>query len=226
MKVYGTLALTTKAEELAVEDCELEGALSSQIRNMRALGKCPHRVHAFCRSCLLTLCHHAVKLEMRSNRMAGPIPTELGLLTRLGECWFSGALAFPHREINRFLDTKTEIINLASNRLEGSIPSQLGQCTSLVNLILAINSLSGTIPTAVLGLPRLGKFSRGSLCVWLYPWQLLYLTYVLAQLQVARNMLTGSIPSEFCAQDTIFEADCAIQCECCSRLGTCRLRRT
>ena len=39
------------------------------------------------------------------------------------------------------------VLNLTENNLTGSLPAELGDLTGLVNLYMALNQLSGSIPT-------------------------------------------------------------------------------
>jgi len=68
-------------------------------------------------------------LRLYNNKLSGPIPPELGQLSRL------------------------EGLRLDNNQLTGPIPSELGQLSNLVTLWLNDNQLSGTVP------PELGQLS-------------------------------------------------------------------
>jgi len=92
------------------------------------------------------------------NNLWGPIPTEIGLLTRLGNLY------------------------LAFNELTGSIPTEIGLLTSLDILELQDNQLEGTVPTEI---NDLGGLS------WLY---------------LAQNQFTGT----YTCPDHI--GQCAISC--------------
>ena len=76
--------------------------------------------------------------------MTGPIPTELGGLTRL------------------------ESLDLGGSELTGPIPPELGGLTQLEELNLARNNLSGLLPRSLLQLDRLRHFfinGNESLCI-------------------------------------------------------------
>ena len=62
----------------------------------------------------LSLLSDLERLDLRSNRLVGPIPTELGLLTNL------------------------ELLDLSTNDLTGPIPSELGQLSSLGKSIASL----------------------------------------------------------------------------------------
>ena len=73
-------------------------------------------------------------LALPGNQLTGPIPPELGQLSRLG------------------------FLGLNDNGLTGTIPPELGRLSSLTNLLLNDNELMGTIPQSFTNL-GLGVFS-------------------------------------------------------------------
>ena len=89
-----------------------------------------------------------VSLNLGWNELSGPIPTELGGLANLGR------------------------LSLSSNDLTGPIPTELGGLTQLESLDLGGNGLTGPIPPELGGLANLGS-------LWLHD-----------------NELTGPIPAE------------------------------
>ena len=133
-----------------------------------------------------------VRLGLRSNQLAGPIPPELGNLASLtwldlGYNNLSGPIP---REIGNLpglrelflIDSDltgpipSELGNLASlsalwlrdNNLSGIVPAELGDLVGLTELSLQNNALSGPIPHSFLQLDRLRQFfigGNGSLCV-------------------------------------------------------------
>ncbi|KAJ9167169.1 hypothetical protein P3X46_021839 [Hevea brasiliensis] len=64
----------------------------------------------------------SILLDLTGNALAGPIPSEVGLLQNLVE------------------------LDLSDNRLSGMIPNTIGKCLSLVRLHLEGNSFDGEIP--------------------------------------------------------------------------------
>jgi hypothetical protein len=60
-----------------------------------------------------------IKLDLNSNKLTGPILTELGQLSAL------------------------EVLRLSNNKLTGQIPAELGQLEALAELNLSWNQLSG-----------------------------------------------------------------------------------
>ena len=74
-------------------------------------------------------------LDLRANALDGPIPPELGNLTRL------------------------EALQLGFNQLSGAVPSELGQLTGLERLRLNDNPLSGGLPFSLTNLTNLMFFN-------------------------------------------------------------------
>lgn len=112
------------------------------------------------------------ELNLSTNNLAGPLPTELQQLTAL-----------------------TALI-LDNNGLSGGIPAQVGNMTNLQTLLLAKNPLGGTIPAALGNLANLEYLQifqsdlTGSL-----PKELGNLSKLI-RLAVGGNFLTGTIPPE------------------------------
>ena len=112
------------------------------------------------------------QLDIEANQLTGPIPPELGDLSRL--TWLNLArnqLTGPIPPELGDLYSLT-LLYLHGNQLTGPIPRELGDLSSLRTLILARNQLTGPIP------PQLGDLSR------------------LTQLEFAFNQLTGPIPPQ------------------------------
>ncbi len=68
---------------------------------------------------------HVTELILSASDLKGPIPPELGNLTRL------------------------EVLNLERSSLKGSIPAELGKLRNLRALILGVNDLTGSIPAEI-----------------------------------------------------------------------------
>ena len=107
------------------------------------------------------------------NNLSGPIPAELGLLSKL------------------------ESLTLVRNQLSGSIPGELGRLSNLLGLHLGYNQLSGPIPA------ELGRLSNLlNLSLWRnrlsgpIPVELGALSNV-HSLDLSFNQLSGPIPAEF-----------------------------
>lgn len=113
-----------------------------------------------------------VGIRLLNNGLMGPLPPELGDLSRLrslrlGSNSLSGSI--PPQLGNL---AELAFLSLAANNLTGAIPPQLASLASLEFLHLAVNELSGPIPPELGGLGKLRDLSLGS------------------------NRLSGSIPPE------------------------------
>ncbi len=89
------------------------------------------------------------ELELQNNQLSGPIPKQLGQLDLLGKInlsynVLSGPIPPELGELDNLYD-----LNLRNNQLSGSIPAQLGDLTLLVFLDLQHNQLSDAIPPAL-----------------------------------------------------------------------------
>ena len=85
-------------------------------------------------------------LGLTGNDMSGPIPAELGQLTRLVDLiLYENDLSGPIPAELGQLDS-LESLSLYHNDLSGPIPAELGQLDSLLLLSLWANDLSGPIP--------------------------------------------------------------------------------
>ena len=113
-----------------------------------------------------------IALDLFDNDLSGPIPPELGGLTRLFELYLTdNDLSGPiPPELGRL--TRLSQLFLAGNDLSGPIPPELSGLTGLSTLVLAENGLSGPIP------PELGAMTR------------------LQDLLLSNNDLSGPIPTE------------------------------
>ena len=111
-------------------------------------------------------------LYLRYNNLTGPIPPELGNLSRLSELVLEGnSLSGPiPPELGRLDELATLAVD--GNSLSGPIPPELGNLTRLAGLELGGNELSGPVP------PELGNLAN----LW--------------RLDVAENRLSGPIPPE------------------------------
>ncbi len=112
------------------------------------------------------------RLELRSKKLAGSLPSSLGQLSYLERLYLhdnelTGEIP---SELGNLANLLT--LGLSNNRLTGEIPSELGNLTSMTHLELAHNEITGPIP------PELGNLES------------------LLLLQLHNNQLTGSIPPE------------------------------
>ena len=155
-----------------------------------------------------------------SNNVSGPIPPELGSLTRLEHLQFfdnklTGAippelgnlanlttLDFASNDVSGSIPpeiaslAKLTSLNLGGNSLSGSIPAELGGLVNLTSLSLWENELTGPIPVELGGLVNLTDLNlSGNALTGPIPVELGGLAN-LESLDLSRNLLTGPIPAE------------------------------
>ena len=111
-------------------------------------------------------------LHLQYNRLSGTIPPEIGNLTRLRDLQlyvndFSGTIPPVLGDLTELTD-----LNLSYNELTGAIPREIGNLARLTLLWLQHNELDGSIP------PEMGNLAS------------------LERLRLHNNDLTGSIPGE------------------------------
>ena len=112
------------------------------------------------------------RLILSANNLSGPIPEELGNLTKLTLLYLSRNQL--SGSIPKELGDLTNLtrLSLYNNNLSGSIPKELGNLTKLTRLYLYENNLSGPIPK------ELGNLTK------------------LTRLYLYENDLSGPIPEE------------------------------
>ncbi|CAJ1963827.1 unnamed protein product [Cylindrotheca closterium] len=184
------------------------------------------------------------RIDLRSQNLAGTIPTELALL--------SNHLAFIFLYDNEFHGTiptelallsKLERLELTRNDLTGSLPTQLGRLSQLVFLGLGVNDLSGPLPSEMgkltilrtIGLER-NRFSSTIPNEWgkmvearllnldrnqlsgTVPSSLWHMTLLRGMNLSFNPNLDGFIPYPLCEQRLAYlQADCEnVDCPCCT----------
>ena len=75
-----------------------------------------------------------VRIDVSSNKLGGPIVTEIGLISHL------------------------EVLHLNENHLSGEVPTELGKLTHLIELDMSDNDFSGSLPSELSNLVGLGEF--------------------------------------------------------------------
>ena len=137
-----------------------------------------------------------IELFLEANNLEGPIPPEIGNLTKLK------VLSLIRNKLNDTIPkelgrlTKLEFLLLQNNNLTGNIPKELSMLSGLGHLSLIDNNLDGTIPPELGELDKLGGLllSNNNLSGEI-PKELGNISN-LQVLYLNRNNLTGSIPVE------------------------------
>ena len=138
-----------------------------------------------------------VDLDLAVNRLAGPIPPELGNLASLRSLRLSrNDLAGPIPPELGNLAGLDRGLSLSENDLTGPIPPELGRLTSLTGLYLSDNDLTGPIPSELGNLSKLWALHlHSNRLAGPIPSDLGRLTS-LGWLSLAGNDLTGPVPVE------------------------------
>ena len=130
------------------------------------------------------------------NRLAGPIPAELGQLSQLRE------LALDHNQLTGPIPAELGRLSqlrelyLHHNQLTGVIPAKLGQLSQLRKLTLHHNQVTGPIPAELGQLSQLRKLTlHHNQVTGPIPAELGQLSR-LGELVLDHNQLTGPIPAE------------------------------
>jgi Leucine-rich repeat (LRR) protein len=148
------------------------------------------------------------KLIVRENSIGGgPVPTEVGRLTKLvsldfAESYFSGRIP---SEIFRL--SLLTVLDAKNNMLSGSIPTEIALLPDLEDLSLGQNQMTGVIPSEIGSLENLRVFSAGNgLLSGTIPPKLGSATS-LQTLSLADNALRGPIPSAFALLSNLRELE-------------------
>ncbi len=137
---------------------------------------------------------HVIGINLILNSLSGPIPKEIGSLSRLTRIDLRrNQLRHPiPKEIGQ-LQT-LEILLLSSNKLTGVIPPEIGQLQELEVLFLSQNLLSGSIPPTIGDLLRLSAiYLSMNHLIGTIPDTIGNLP-ALEYLELSTNRLTGAIP--------------------------------
>ena len=135
-------------------------------------------------------------LRLSQNQLTGPIPPQLGHLTKLSDLilrdnQLTGSIP---PELGNL--TNLHQLGLGFNQLTGNIPSELGQLTKLEYLDLSVTQLTGEIPSQLGQLTNLGDlYLYGTVLTGEIPPELGQLTK-LRYVNLANCLFTGEIPSE------------------------------
>lgn len=170
------------------------------------------------------LAHNLTRLYLANSPYGGPLPSELGLCTKMEMLWltnnnFTG-------DVTQLFQAMTPLsyLQLNGNNFSGSIPTQVGLLTDLRWLEADSNSFTGTLPSQLGNLVGMGRLDlpnnnfHGTL-----PVEVANLTLgKLGLLDLTGNpLLSGTIPNAFCESSHYEHGqatfDCTEQlcgCEC------------
>ena len=181
-----------RVTEISLQNKGLRGAIPTQLGSLTEL-------KALRLSTTLEVCQDGTcrdTLEHEQNQLTGPIPSELGSLSKLGTLTVSrnqltGPIPMEIRNINSL-----SLLGLGGNQLSGSVPSWLGNLTALEGLFLWGNEFTGHVPTELTSLTSLQWLELGSNQLsGSIPVGLGNLAS-LGRLTLHENQLSGQIPSE------------------------------
>ncbi|KAJ0563795.1 probable LRR receptor-like serine/threonine-protein kinase At3g47570 isoform X2 [Helianthus annuus] len=199
LRFIDSLKNCTRLKRLSLYNCKFQGVLPTSIGNLsnqlNYLSLEENQLHGNIPKSVGNL----VGLEMLSlkgNRFTGKIPSTIGNLQKLkvvhlSENQLSGSIPHAIGNLSMLIS-----LNLGFNILEGYIPSSLGSFHHLLELYLNDNKLSGNIPTQLLQVSSLSiklDLSRNNLFGSL-PTEVEDLK-MLSDLDLSDNNLSGSIPS-------------------------------
>jgi Leucine-rich repeat (LRR) protein len=138
---------------------------------------------------------HVVDLDLRSNNLTGPLPAEIGDLSRLAVAeMFDNHIAGPLPSALGNLK-ELRILDLYLNAIDGPLPPALGTMAALEELWLGYNALSGAVPGELGGLASLTRLSlHTNQLTGPIPGELGHLAK-LKSLSLDANQLTGEIPA-------------------------------
>ncbi|KAL8241388.1 hypothetical protein R6Q59_014743 [Mikania micrantha] len=176
MKFIDSLKNCTKLLKLNLAYCNFQGVLPWSIGNLSSQLNFLNFNRNQLTGNLPTSIGNLVGLEalvLGGNQFAGNIPSTIGNLQNLGVLvlsfnQLSGQIPYAMGNLSSLT-----ILYLSSNMLEGVIPSSLGNCHYLLDLYIDDNRLNGKIPTKLLQLSSLS-----------------------ITLDLSKNNLFGSLPTE------------------------------
>jgi EIX receptor 1/2 len=140
--------LPSLLEDLRLADCELSMLVPPTLINtncsspLSLLDLSSNQLNSSIFPWLFKYTNSLVHLDLRFNKIQGPIPKALGNMV---------ALVHLDRSIPKALGNMVALVHLdlSDNYLEGSIPKALGNMVALVHLDLSDNYLEGSIPKAL-----------------------------------------------------------------------------
>jgi Leucine-rich repeat (LRR) protein len=211
----------TSLTSLGLRSCAIEGTIPGRLKVLSNLESLDISYNVFTGNIAFVMALTGLKkLDFSGNLLTGPIPTEIGQLSKLVELTNIGNVfqAFPDTELgpSRRLDTfhrregvvisgiPSEIGNLTNLRrleisfgsISGEIPSEISRLMKLKSLILYYNQFTGTIPRELFGMTNLERMdlSNNLLTGALSP-DVDQMTS-LRSLLLGVNSLEGSLPAQ------------------------------
>lgn len=168
---------------------------------------------------IVLLSNHLEFIFLKDNAIQGPLPTELGLLSKLER------LELTRNHITGSLPTELGnlgelvFLGLGVNDMSGPLPSEMGNLDVLRTIGMERNQFTSTIPTewGKMVEARLLNLDRNQLTGTVPPnlWRMT----LLRGLNLSFNTnLSGAIPIPFCEQRLAYlQADCDnVDCPCCT----------
>ena len=103
------------------------------------------------------------KLDLSSNPSlsSGPLPSEIGLLTKLTYLDLFNNMINSEIPTELGLSTVLQLLSLGANAMTGTIPPQVFACTKLSAVGFQGNSFTGTLPSEFGSLSRVDRFVPG-----------------------------------------------------------------
>jgi Leucine-rich repeat (LRR) protein len=187
--------------------------------------------HAIYISSVVLFYHATAYTRWSRNQHSGTIPTVLGNMAKLQECWlhrnqFTGKIPSELGAMQDLLD-----LRLHFNPLNGTIPEEIYNIETLTRLDVYDCQLTGTISTSISKLSSLETFRiRGNRGITGTVPSEIGLLRSIKELWLHLTGLVGVMPDEVCAirgpgNLEILEANCAdtngfeppaLDCECCT----------
>ncbi|XP_031386037.1 putative leucine-rich repeat receptor-like serine/threonine-protein kinase At2g24130 isoform X2 [Punica granatum] len=158
----------------------------------------------------LSILSRLVMLNLTSNLLNGSIPPEIGNLPKLQELSLSYNLLTGTIPAALARSHQLTILELSNNHLSGEIPVELGNMGQLFSVILNNNFLSGKIP---LTLGNLGQVSKLDLSynqlTGIIPPEMIMgsISEIRLYLNFSHNALEGSLPMELSKLEKVQEMD-------------------
>lgn len=140
------------------------------------------------------------RLFLDGTDLEQAIPSDIYALTNLNNLHLSAAYLTGKMSTEIGLLTGLKTLDLNGNQISGAIPNELGLLTNLEHLDLSDNDFEGVLPTYLEKLTSLLTLringARGGLGGKILPFEQMP---SLTELQLAYNLLTGSLPDNFLA---------------------------